>query len=95
MKIKSGGTRKGDRLLNKLKQDLFDSDHEFKNWGYRSGSVLSYDELKLIIQMLKKRGGKRAGSGRPKLKDSEKKEPTKVMRVPNSKVEEVNKIIKK
>jgi len=41
------------------------------------------------------RGGKRKGAGRPKLKDSDKKEPTKVMRVPHSKVDEVNKIIKK
>lgn len=43
----------------------------------------------------KKHGGKRPGAGRPKLKDSEKKEPTKVMRVPHSKVNEVIKIIKK
>lgn len=41
-----------------------------------------------------KHGGKRKGSGRPKLKDSEKKEPTKVMRIPQSKVEQVAKIIK-
>lgn len=40
------------------------------------------------------RGGKREGSGRPKLKDSEKKERTKVIRVPVSKIDEVNKIIK-
>lgn len=45
--------------------------------------------------MKKKHGGKRKGSGRPKLKDSEKKEKTKVMRVPVSKIDEVNKIIKK
>lgn len=44
--------------------------------------------------MKEKRGGKRKGSGRPKLKDSEKKEPTKVMRVPHSKIEQVTKIIK-
>lgn len=43
----------------------------------------------------KTHGGKRLGAGRPKLKDSEKKEPTKVMRVPHSKVNEVIKIIKK
>lgn len=36
-----------------------------------------------------KRGGKRKGSGR------KKKEPTKVMRIPHSKVNEVTKIIKK
>lgn len=40
-------------------------------------------------------GGSREGSGRPKLKDSEKKEQTKVMRVPVSKVDEVKKVIKK
>jgi len=40
-------------------------------------------------------GGKRKGSGRPKLKKSEKKEPTKVMRIPNSKVEDVKTLIKK
>lgn len=39
-----------------------------------------------------KRGGKRPGAGRPKLKKSEKKEPTKVMRIRLSKVEEVKKI---
>ena len=32
--------------------------------------------------------------GRPKLKDSEKKEPTKVMRIPLSKVDEVIKLCK-
>lgn len=32
------------------------------------------------------RGGKRKGAGRPKLKKSEKKEPTKVIRVPVSKL---------
>lgn len=35
------------------------------------------------------RGGKRKGSGR------KKKEPTKVMRIPHSKVDDVKKIIKK
>lgn len=45
--------------------------------------------------MKKTHGGKREGSGRPKLKKSKKKEPTKVMRIPNSKVEEVKNIIKK
>lgn len=44
--------------------------------------------------MKKKHGGKRKGAGRPKLKDSEKKEPTKVMRIPHSKVDDVKKIIK-
>ena len=39
-------------------------------------------------------GGKRPGSGRPKLKKKDKKEPTKVMRVPVSKVKEVLKLIK-
>lgn len=34
----------------------------------------------------KTHGGKRPGSGRPKLKKKEKKEPTKVMRIPLSKV---------
>jgi len=41
-----------------------------------------------------KRGGKREGAGRPKLKKSEKKEPTKVIRVPVSKIDEVQKVIK-
>lgn len=45
--------------------------------------------------MKTKRGGKREGAGRPKLKKSEKKEPTKVMRIPHSKVDDVKKIIKK
>lgn len=40
--------------------------------------------------MKKKRGGKRKGAGRPKTK-----EDTKVMRIPESKIEQVKKIIKK
>ena len=40
-------------------------------------------------------GGLRAGSGRPKLPASQKKEPTKVMRIPLSKVDEVIKLISK
>jgi len=43
----------------------------------------------------KKHGGKRPGSGRPKLKKKEKKEPTKVVRVPLSKVNDVLAIIGK
>jgi hypothetical protein len=43
--------------------------------------------------MNKKHGGKRKGAGRPKKKESEKKEPTKVMRIPESKVDDVKKII--
>lgn len=43
----------------------------------------------------KQHGGERPGSGRPKLKKSEKKEPTKVMRVPVSKVKAVKKLIGK
>lgn len=39
-------------------------------------------------------GGKRKGSGRPKLKKSEKKEPTVVMRIPISLVEIVKELIK-
>jgi hypothetical protein len=42
-----------------------------------------------------KHGGKREGSGRPKLKKSEKKEPTKIMRIPLSKVAVVLKAIGK
>jgi len=41
----------------------------------------------------KTHGGKRKGSGRPKLKKSEKKEKTKVIRVPLSKIEGVKKFI--
>lgn len=44
---------------------------------------------------VKKHGGKREGSGRPKLKKSEKKEATKVMRIPLSKVKAVQKLIYK
>lgn len=40
-----------------------------------------------------KHGGKRDGAGRPKLKKSEKKEATKVMRIPISKVKAVEKLI--
>jgi hypothetical protein len=46
------------------------------------------------MKKIKTHGGKRKGSGRPKVNDSEKKEPTKVMRVPISKVEEVKTLIK-
>jgi len=42
----------------------------------------------------KKHGGKRPGSGRPKLKKSQKKEQTKVVRVPVSKLKEVMNLIK-
>lgn len=34
----------------------------------------------------KQHGGKRPGSGRPKLKKSQKKEETVIMRIPKSKV---------
>ena len=43
----------------------------------------------------KTHGGKRKGSGRPKLPDNQKKEPTKVMRIPVSKVEAVLSVIGK
>jgi len=43
----------------------------------------------------KTHGGKRPGSGRPKLKKSEKKELTKVMRIPLSRVADVLKAIGK
>jgi hypothetical protein len=43
----------------------------------------------------KTHGGKRKGSGRPKLKKSEKKEETVVMRIPKSKVATVLKAIGK
>lgn len=43
----------------------------------------------------KSHGGKRKGSGRPKKKKSEKKEPTKVMRVPISKIPDVLKALGK
>lgn len=39
-------------------------------------------------------GGKRLNAGRPKLKKSQKKEPTKVVRVPLSKLSAVMKLIK-
>lgn len=39
-------------------------------------------------------GGKRPNAGRPKLKKSQKKEPTKVVRVPLSKLSAVMKLIK-
>lgn len=37
-------------------------------------------------------GGKRQGAGRPKLKDSEKKK-SKVMRIPEDKIESVKKLL--
>jgi hypothetical protein len=45
--------------------------------------------------MKNKRGGKRKGAGRPKLKKSEKKEATKVMRIPASLVSTVKSLISK
>lgn len=44
---------------------------------------------------INKHGGNRKGSGRKKLKPEQKKEPTKVIRVPVSKIEEVKTIIKR
>jgi len=44
--------------------------------------------------MKNKHGGKRMNAGRPKLKKSQKKEPTKVVRVPLSKLSAVLKLIK-
>jgi hypothetical protein len=43
----------------------------------------------------KSHGGKRPGSGRPKKKKSDKKEPTKVIRVPLSKVAAILKALGK
>lgn len=43
----------------------------------------------------KTHGGKRPGSGRPKLKKSEKKEPTVVKRIPISKLDAVLRAIGK
>lgn len=51
--------------------------------------------LEYLDRINKKHGGKHPGAGRPKLKEYEKKEPTKVMLVHHSKVDEVTKIIKK
>ena len=44
--------------------------------------------------MKKTHGGKRIGAGAKKKKKSEKKEPTKVMRIPVSRVSEVRKLIR-
>jgi len=44
--------------------------------------------------MTNKHGGKRKGSGRPKLKKKDKKELTKVIRIPVSKVNDVKEFIK-
>lgn len=43
---------------------------------------------------IKNHGGKRKGSGRPKLNKSDKKEPSKVMRIPLSFVDRVKELIK-
>ena len=48
----------------------------------------------VLIHSCKTKGGARKGAGRPKLKKSQKKEPTKVVRVPLSKLSAVMKIIK-
>lgn len=50
--------------------------------------------LDKMINKINNHGGKRTGSGRPKLKKSQKKEPTKVVRVPLSKLSAVIKLIK-
>lgn len=81
------------------------TDNDFINWlkheypQIKIGPIFSALEVVKIyhryIEMKNKRGGKREGAGRPKLKKSEKKEPTKVMRIPHSKVGDVKKIIKK
>ena len=46
-----------------------------------------------MAKQIKSHGGKRKGSGRPKLPVDQKKEPTKVMRIPVSKVEAVKALI--
>jgi hypothetical protein len=48
-----------------------------------------------MVEVMKKKthGGAREGAGAKKKKKSEKKEPTKVMRIPISKVKDVLKII--
>jgi len=68
--------------------------------GKLKGCDLTENQVKEILRnprakIIISHGGTRSGSGRPKLKSSEKKEPTKVMRIPDSKVDEVKKIIKK
>jgi hypothetical protein len=52
-------------------------------------------ETKKYVKSKKDHGGKRPGSGRPKLKKSEKKEPTVVKRIPISKLDAVLKAIGK
>ncbi len=47
------------------------------------------------LKMKKQHGGKRPGSGRPILPESEKKEKTKPVRIPLSRVEEIKELIKK
>jgi hypothetical protein len=48
-----------------------------------------------MVKQIKTHGGKRKGSGRPKLPADQKKEPTKVMRIPVSKVDVVLSLIGK
>lgn len=62
------------------------------NWSQLKVQILP--AFQRITMKKKPHGGKRKGAGRPKLKDSDKKEPTKVMRIPESKVDDVKKIIK-
>lgn len=45
-----------------------------------------------VMKKKSQHGGKRPGAGRPKLKDSEKKK-SKVMRIPDDKIESVKKLL--
>jgi len=50
-----GLNRKGLIALSlKLEQDAKDGRKEFKKWGYYSGSVLTYQETLLVIDIIKK-----------------------------------------
>lgn len=57
-------------------------------YGIITSSFLTVPIIILLVIFMpkKKHGGKRINAGRPKLNPSEKKEPTKLMRIPLSKV---------
>ncbi len=80
-----------DKELDSLFQKILPPEE----FGEDSNVEELYNRIIQLEANNKKHGGKRPGSGRPKLKKSQKKEATKVMRIPVSKVSEVKTIIEK
>jgi len=81
---------KQEKQIKRMKKKLIPKDLKFNIGGKRVNEKQFFKSIANDIHEIKFRhGGKRKGSGRPK------GEPTKTMRVPVSKVEEVKSMIAK